>query len=1310
MARDVKLVQHGVNVQANDLAIPPGTPLRAVNIDYSRDGVAQRRKGFNGFYDGLPWIPVDLSRPLGTTGAEDAVLNRGIFELFSRDRPMMVSGGLVFQYEEATSRWYSVPVNLPHRWTFFGDADIYVGAPQNAIGLQSSGLGRAVISNMPTSGIYSGSITSPLVWQDNAYVQFMLGDIANDSSQAALVSATTSARLYQPADVGGTYISDYNAIRLVVNGSILAGSLTATGSVDGTGSAATFLNASWMVNVGTSLYVADNTNQIRKVTSGGVVTTAFGSITAGDTDGVGTAARFRGISGLSYDGSQFLYVTESSGNRVRKCDVATGSVTIFAGLLSPATAGFTNATGTSARFNTPIGCEIVGNSLYVGDSANHAIRAITLSGAVVTTYAGGNGGTTAGMVGGAALSSYLPTPTLRGKYTPVYNDLTKSYLIVECVASATTIDVGLVYAEDSSPTAARSVFHIARCPSAYPTSASGPNKLDTIGPNAYALAISRGLDVGNGVLFTTSERPRVIDAWTRFLSTDPQPRLRSIGVLAPEAPSVTVTSGSTFAANTTWAYRTVCGLTLPDGRTVIGPPSERIVCAGSTTAAVSGSITAYPSPGLPYDGLSFCQVYRTKTFANTLDPGDQMFLCYEASMPYGAGLIITDQLPDALLGAELVTNQTEGGLAATPLQPPNFANEAAAFQQQLVLSNYIPNASVRVKVLGVASLVAATSTVTFTPASARTYTSCAITLTAIAGATNPATNSFQIAAGGTAAQNAVQTARNIVSCINRSPDAYLLVAAYDESDPGSLVVTSLYPGRSSSVLNVTETSGGLLPTNVQALLTFSTNAASSFQTISSNVSTRQINAIAYSEQNAFDSFPGGNTLSVGPATESILRTLPISDTLIVVKDDSVFRTDNSYTPQIYDLALSCSLPNSFARVNNQWIGLFTRGFVALNASQATAIGRPIDRDVTAQYGAYLSGRTSDFASAAAIDVTGNYLCTFNKRTYCYNAISPAWSEWQVNSLVYQYDPAISTIISGNNSGMLTIGAFRDSFISANDGARGVYRQRDYRRDLATSPTSAYWYRNFADASYTFSGSLTADGLTINVAQYDATSNPGTVPPYHWVAPRGEVTNIAAGSATFAWVFEVTQGGTTRICQGDLSVTTVGSATSALTMTLAASITQFDAGANVTVVGHAPIISRILYSPTVVPGTNNNFGDILITMERCQPGWVVGRFFGRTDFGNANELATGYYFDDKGITRALLMGQTAAAGISSSAPLTNGLSRRFRYEDVQRFVVPSERASGQTLSFEWWEGNAWQPLSVKAVTIDNRPNDNSKVTR
>ena len=101
-----------------------------------------------------------------------------------------------------------------------------------------------------------------------------------------------------------------------------------------------------------------------------VVTTLAGS-SSGNTNATGTSARFNNPRGITTDGTN-LYVADRVNHRIRKIVISSGVVTTLAGSSS----GSTDATGTSASFNAPIGITTDGNDLYVVDQNNHRIRKI----------------------------------------------------------------------------------------------------------------------------------------------------------------------------------------------------------------------------------------------------------------------------------------------------------------------------------------------------------------------------------------------------------------------------------------------------------------------------------------------------------------------------------------------------------------------------------------------------------------------------------------------------------------------------------------------------------------------------------------------------------------------------------------------------------------------------------------------------------------------------------------------------------------------------------------------------------------------
>ena len=168
----------------------------------------------------------------------------------------------------------------------------------------------------------------------------------------------------------------------------VAGNTDGGGSADGTGASAGFTQVTGIVTdrAGDS-YVADPQNAtVRKITSGGVVTTVAGSAgLLGSRDGVGAAARFNNPTAVAMDASGNLYVADTDNDTIRRI-ARDGTVTTLAGIAgSP---GTDDGTGTAARFDHPQGIAVAPNGLiYVADTGNNLIRTVDGAGAV-TTIAG----------------------------------------------------------------------------------------------------------------------------------------------------------------------------------------------------------------------------------------------------------------------------------------------------------------------------------------------------------------------------------------------------------------------------------------------------------------------------------------------------------------------------------------------------------------------------------------------------------------------------------------------------------------------------------------------------------------------------------------------------------------------------------------------------------------------------------------------------------------------------------------------------------------------------------------------------------
>jgi len=167
--------------------------------------------------------------------------------------------------------------------------------------------------------------------------------------------------------------------------STLAGSGTA-GRVDGPGAAAQFNGPA---NVATdaqgNVYVTDNqTHCVRKITPAGVVSTLAGTGAPGRVDGPSATAQFDYPNGLAVTSQGTVYVADTNNNCIRAISPA-GVVSTLAG---GATYGLQDGPAATARFWQPRGLALDQQGvLYVADYQNNRIRKITPAG-VVSTVAG----------------------------------------------------------------------------------------------------------------------------------------------------------------------------------------------------------------------------------------------------------------------------------------------------------------------------------------------------------------------------------------------------------------------------------------------------------------------------------------------------------------------------------------------------------------------------------------------------------------------------------------------------------------------------------------------------------------------------------------------------------------------------------------------------------------------------------------------------------------------------------------------------------------------------------------------------------
>lgn len=203
-----------------------------------------------------------------------------------------------------------------------------------------------------------------------------LGSFADGNGDNARFNAPYAIALSQAGDL---YVSDTenNRIRKVtLDGEVttIAG-VGVEGAADGPGQQAQF-NSPRGIVVDTlgNIFVADAlNNRIRKINTKGVVSTFAGNGATGREDGVGRDAFFNVPSGLTIDKENSLYVADTFNNLIRKVTLAAHVYT----LAGTGKSGFLDGRVDQAMFAGPSGIAFdPSGRLYITDLANNRIRVI----------------------------------------------------------------------------------------------------------------------------------------------------------------------------------------------------------------------------------------------------------------------------------------------------------------------------------------------------------------------------------------------------------------------------------------------------------------------------------------------------------------------------------------------------------------------------------------------------------------------------------------------------------------------------------------------------------------------------------------------------------------------------------------------------------------------------------------------------------------------------------------------------------------------------------------------------------------------
>ena len=237
---------------------------------------------------------------------------------------------------------------------------------------------------------------------------------------------------FHPRDIavdskGIIYLSDFSnhTIRKIVDGVVYTHAGTGQqGYLDGEKTKAQFNHPSGIaIDAQDNLYVADTMNHvIRLVTPAGEVSTVAGKqdSSGGLLNGSAGIARFNEPADVAIGNNGSIYVSDSGNQLIR--EIADNKVSTFAGTVTPADelteyreGGYRNGARQQAAFNFPKGLHYENGILFIADSLNHRIRAITAEGLVVNVAGQGLPGDQLGAIGEAQFNVPAAVAYAEGK-------------------------------------------------------------------------------------------------------------------------------------------------------------------------------------------------------------------------------------------------------------------------------------------------------------------------------------------------------------------------------------------------------------------------------------------------------------------------------------------------------------------------------------------------------------------------------------------------------------------------------------------------------------------------------------------------------------------------------------------------------------------------------------------------------------------------------------------------------------------------------------------------------------------------------
>lgn len=443
-----------------------------------------------------------------------------------------------------------------------------------------------------------------------------------------------------------------------------------------------------------------------------------------------------------------------------------------------------------------------------------------------------------------------------------------------------------------------------------------------------------------------------------------------------------------FAPDNQLAYRIVWGYRDANNNLILGAPSQRRVVtnpAGDESTADTVDIKSSIPAGITEN--HFYQIYRSfLSGSEDIEPNEELGLVYEANPTadeiLGNEIAITDETPDALIGATIYTASSQEGLVNSNFQPP-LAKDLALFKGHLFGANTKGTHEITINLLGVGG-------------SLGLQVDDSVTIAGVTYSAKEEENlgeaEFKIFTDGTPASNIADTAQSLVKVINKyssntSVYAYYMSGLNDL--PGEIRIVERDVG--GFTFSVSSSRGGAWNPNLISAQSSTNDEAK--------------NGLWYSKFQEPEAVPITNTLRVGNASSNILRIIPLRESLFIFTETGIYTLTgsdpSSFRIDLLDNTAKLLAPESAVTLQNQIYGLTDQGVVAVSDTGVELVSRPIESALLRAFGTGLDSiKTHSFAIGYESD--RKYMLFIPEGgasnvsiCYVYNTITNNWTSYSL---------------------------------------------------------------------------------------------------------------------------------------------------------------------------------------------------------------------------------------------------------------------------------------------------------------------------